>query len=125
VIAEEIADEEVMRSPCSARGIRTGSASSASFGVRYKAGDDGPWSYMVYSFPVLRERVNGWLAAIKRDLETPDLWAELLRERELSEPLPKKPTRTRPGPARRAVSEIVNFVAGYLIPKRARLAVYF
>jgi hypothetical protein len=38
--------------------------------------------YEAYSWHALEERVSGWLADVNRDLETPDLWAELRREQE-------------------------------------------
>jgi hypothetical protein len=42
---------------------------------------DGPgWPYDAYSWQSLTTRVSRWLNEVKRDLETPDLWAELRRE---------------------------------------------
>ena len=50
----------------------------------YQAGENDPaWPYEVYSWPPVMERVGGWLNDVKRDLETPDLWSELRRERDL------------------------------------------
>jgi len=53
---------------------------------RYVVGDDSPRAYEVHIWPVLVDRVRGWLDAVKRDLETPDLWAELGGNRELLAP---------------------------------------
>jgi hypothetical protein len=50
---------------------------------RYEAGEGPPWPYEVYSWQSLIPRVERWLGEVKRDLETPDLWAELQQEREL------------------------------------------
>jgi hypothetical protein len=45
---------------------------------------DGPvWPYSPCSWQTLIPRVSTWLEEVKRDLETPDLWAELQREGEL------------------------------------------
>jgi hypothetical protein len=42
---------------------------------------DGPdWPYDAYSWQALTTRVGTWLQEVKRDFETPDLWAELRRE---------------------------------------------
>ena len=41
------------------------------------------WPYEVYSWQALIERVSGWVQDVKRDLNTPDLWAELQRETKL------------------------------------------
>ncbi len=45
---------------------------------------DGPdWTFQEYSWQSLIRRISRWLGDVKRDLETPDLWAELQREAEL------------------------------------------
>jgi hypothetical protein len=45
------------------------------------------WPYREYVWSKVEERVEYWAAQVKRDLETPDLWAQLQREREiLSQP---------------------------------------
>ena len=49
----------------------------------YVVGDSANWPYEVYSWESVIPRVTGWLAEVKRDLETPDLWAELRREAEV------------------------------------------
>src|SRR5680860_3444 len=49
----------------------------------YVVGDIPLWPYEVYSWHALMERVSGWLVEVKRDVETPDLWAELQREAKL------------------------------------------
>jgi hypothetical protein len=41
------------------------------------------WPYEVYSWQALMERVSTWVHDVKRDLDTPDLWAELQRETKL------------------------------------------
>lgn len=51
----------------------------------YVTGDAPDWTYEVYSWDSLIERISRWLQEVKRDLETPDLWAELQREAELLE----------------------------------------
>jgi hypothetical protein len=49
----------------------------------YKSGELPEQSYEVFSVPALIQRVESWLRELKFDLATPDLWAELRREREL------------------------------------------
>jgi hypothetical protein len=44
---------------------------------------DSPVPYEVYSWQSLMERVRTWVQDVKRDLDTPDLWAELQRETKL------------------------------------------
>jgi hypothetical protein len=41
------------------------------------------WPYKVYSWSAVEERFASWLGELKRDLETPDLWAELRQERKM------------------------------------------
>jgi hypothetical protein len=50
---------------------------------RYVVGDAPAWPYEVYSWQTLMTRVSRWLEDVKRDFETPDMWAELQREAEL------------------------------------------
>jgi hypothetical protein len=50
---------------------------------RCVVGDGPDWPYEIYSWQTLMPRVKRWLEEVKRDLETPDLWAELRREAEL------------------------------------------
>jgi hypothetical protein len=47
---------------------------------RYVVGDGPDWPYDAYSWQTSTKRVSTWLQEVKRDLETPDLWAELRRE---------------------------------------------
>jgi len=47
---------------------------------RYVVGDAPDWPYDVYSWEAITTRVSIWLQEVKRDFETPDLWAELGRE---------------------------------------------
>lgn len=49
-------------------------------------GDAPAWPYDAYSWQGLMQRVGRWLEEVKRDFETPDLWAELQREAELLDP---------------------------------------
>ena len=49
----------------------------------YVVGDAPEWPYEVYSWQALIPRIERWLGDVKRDLETPDLWAELRRDAEL------------------------------------------
>ena len=49
----------------------------------YVVGDTPAWPYEAYSWQNVVSRVSGWLEDVKRDLDTPDLWAELQRETEL------------------------------------------
>jgi hypothetical protein len=46
-------------------------------------GDGLDWPVDVYSWQSLIERISRWLRDVKRDLETPDLWAELQRDAQL------------------------------------------
>lgn len=46
-------------------------------------GDAPPWPSESYSWGKVEERVQGWAEDVKRDVDTPDLWAELQRELEL------------------------------------------
>src|ERR1043166_5925067 len=46
-------------------------------------GDMPAWRYEAYSWQAQLERVSSWLEQVKRDLDTPDLWAELQREAQL------------------------------------------
>ena len=47
---------------------------------RYIVGDSPTWPYDAYSWQASTTRVGTWLQEVKRDLENPDLWAELRRE---------------------------------------------
>lgn len=53
--------------------------------VNYVVGDGQAWPYdiNVHFWQAVVERFKGWLGDVKRDLETPDLWAELQQEAEL------------------------------------------
>lgn len=44
------------------------------------------WPYDVSNWEAVMQRVRNWLADVKLDLETPDLWAELRNEPELLGP---------------------------------------
>jgi hypothetical protein len=43
----------------------------------YVVGDAPDWPIDVYSWQALIQRMSHWLTEVKRDLETPDSWAEL------------------------------------------------
>jgi hypothetical protein len=43
----------------------------------YVVGDGPTWPYRVSSWSTLMRTVETWLDDVKRDIETPDLWAEL------------------------------------------------
>jgi hypothetical protein len=46
-------------------------------------GDAPDWPFEKYSWEALIQRISSWLEEVKRDLDMPDLWAELQREAEL------------------------------------------
>jgi len=46
-------------------------------------GDGGVWPTGPFSWQPLLSRISSWLEEVKRDLDTPDLWAELQREAQL------------------------------------------
>ncbi|MCA1701253.1 MAG: hypothetical protein LC790_21090 [Actinobacteria bacterium] len=49
----------------------------------HAAGDGPPWPYKAYGWEALPEHLRRWLRDVRNNLETPDLWAELLSEREM------------------------------------------
>jgi hypothetical protein len=56
---------------------------SGYYSSRYVVVDGPEWPADTYSWQASAARVSAWLAEVKRDLETPDLWAELQRESQL------------------------------------------
>lgn len=50
---------------------------------RYVVGDAPEWPFEAYSWQTFMERIIRWLAEVKQDLDTPDLWEELQREAKL------------------------------------------
>jgi hypothetical protein len=52
----------------------------AYYGARYVVGDGPEWPVSAYSWGTISPRISAWLKDVKRDLETPDLWAELQRD---------------------------------------------
>jgi hypothetical protein len=50
---------------------------------QYVSGDSQPWPYEKYSWYGVMTSFSFWLYDVKRDLETPDLWAEFQNEAEL------------------------------------------
>jgi hypothetical protein len=58
-------------------------SAGASYDVTYVVGDGAEWPASAYSWQTIPGRIRIWLVDVKRDLETPDLWAELQREARL------------------------------------------
>jgi hypothetical protein len=56
---------------------------AGSYVTRYAAGDDPVSELPAYSWDRVMERVARWLAEVKRDTETPDLWDELRNQTDL------------------------------------------
>ena len=50
---------------------------------RHVVGDAPEWPFDAYSWQAIIPRFRGWLEDVRRDLATPDLWAELQRETDL------------------------------------------
>jgi hypothetical protein len=46
-------------------------------------GDNPSWPSQAFTWAKVEERVQRWAEDVKRDVETPDLWAELQRERDI------------------------------------------
>lgn len=63
---------------------------------QYVVGDSAVWPYSPSSWASLMPRVSRWLEEVKRDLETPDLWAEFQREAKLLEAGSDAVTENRP-----------------------------
>ena len=53
------------------------------YDVSYVVGDGMEWPASAYSWQTIPTRICSWLEEVKRDLATPDLWAELQREARL------------------------------------------
>jgi hypothetical protein len=53
------------------------------YNVSYVVGDGMEWPVSAYGWQTIPTRIKSWLEDAKRDLETPDLWAELQRETQL------------------------------------------
>lgn len=51
--------------------------------ARYASGDDPVMELNSYSWDAHLDRFRRWVVAVKDDMETPDLWDELLRQTEL------------------------------------------
>jgi hypothetical protein len=56
---------------------------AGNYAARYVVGDGPEWPTDASSWQASASRISTWLAEVKRDLETPDLWAELQREAKL------------------------------------------
>jgi hypothetical protein len=50
---------------------------------QHLVGDGAVWPTNPSSWQTMMPRISMWLEEVKRDLDTPDLWAELLREGDL------------------------------------------
>ena len=50
---------------------------------QHQYGDWPAWPYEAYGWQAVMRYVSRWLGDVKRDLDTPDLWAELQSEAEL------------------------------------------
>jgi hypothetical protein len=59
-------------------------------------GDGVDWPIDLYSWESLIERIRSWLEDVKRDLEMPDLWAELQRDAQLLFGAPSDDTENTP-----------------------------
>lgn len=46
-------------------------------------GETAPQQLEAFTWPTVEERVERWARDVKRDADTPDLWAQLQREREI------------------------------------------
>lgn len=46
-------------------------------------GDLPPWDVGAYIWPDVEDKARRWAEDVRRDVDTPDLWAELQRDREL------------------------------------------
>lgn len=50
----------------------------------YVVGDSAiEWPYEAFTWTVVPNKIQAWAAEVKRDSDTPDLWAQLRQEREL------------------------------------------
>jgi hypothetical protein len=66
---------------------------SLHYKLRYLVGDGPELPSEAYTWQGLMERITGWLQQVKRDLETPDLWADLRRDGELLEDVSNETTQ--------------------------------
>jgi hypothetical protein len=56
---------------------------TGTYGGRCLVADGQAWPFEAYTWPTMISRMSSWLDDVKRDIETPDLWAELRRGNEL------------------------------------------
>lgn len=75
------ADESICRHQSGARFAVRGVAGD--YSTWWSAGDEPVWEREKLSWFRVMEQVGFWLSAVKRDVETPDSWAQLQRERQL------------------------------------------
>jgi hypothetical protein len=61
-----------------------------------RVGDRLPWPYDAYAWTALEERLGYWLGEVKSYIETPDLWDELRREREMLQAAPAEAVENSP-----------------------------
>ena len=85
------------RKPASHTGGLSRTSSSAAPGNwegSYVVGDAVPWPFHEYLWSNVEKRVEQWVAKVKKDLETPDLWAQLQGEREILSRAPDEAENT-------------------------------
>jgi len=80
-IRENENESRIVHKPSSAYFVVGGSPGN--YVGEYKSGDWPAWPYEAYSWETTLRRISSWLDEVKRDVETPDLWAELQNEAEL------------------------------------------
>ncbi len=82
-IREDENESRIVHKPSSAYFVVGGNPGK--YVGEYKSGDWLAWPYEAYSWEAALRRISSWLDEVKRDIETPDLWAELHNEAELLE----------------------------------------
>jgi hypothetical protein len=91
------ADESICRHHQSgARFVVRGVAGD--YSTWWLAGDEPVWERDKLSWFRVMEQVGFWLSAVKRDVETADLWAQLQRERQLLAAVPDEAVENTPSP---------------------------
>jgi hypothetical protein len=93
-IREDENESRIVHKPPSAYFVVGGSP--VKYVGEYKSGDSPAWPYEAYSWKTALRRISSWLDEVKRDIETPDLWAELQNEAELLEVTYDKDTENTP-----------------------------
>jgi hypothetical protein len=75
--------EEVRISHVTSRSYFTLEGDARKYTGSYVVGDTLPWPYEHFFWEKVREKVKWWAEEVKRDLDMPDLWAELRYKRGL------------------------------------------